>query len=624
MTKFKSRQSPSSGKKSESNKYAKYSKRTTPAIIHTLDETQALSSNRPLLLRHPLGEYLTLGMESPLACIYHQLEITFQFGAKFEDIRAKVPIMIVSAGPSLPPINSRTTTSKQQPEPIPLALYPFEKMPVTEPLLVMDETRIDRNFSKYTTNSTNITTIAPNYRAPTPSSTSSDVATTMEEDEEDDEEEGMHDLTEMVAGHPTANDSSISDTVPTDLNTLPLQLRRTRSALNISTTTPTSYIPKEYAQEKEEATKHHMLQLPHQQGRHERQQQSIASLQNRSTSTTPINDLPPSQQRQASGTTLNIPLGMWPRPGTQVPAQWRRRSTSQPFLPTTNTIADSSPPPPPRPLKDAKRNLNLTITPPSIITTGKSTLQHVAEATQRIPMHDRQRQNDVAGTDGSLLGASESSASFSSSASSSSSSSSYIDSSSNSSSYEPHSRPNSPTFAPAPGLPSSISLRPQTATPVALLEESFVLSPGGSLASTPIASHHHHHRGFSQGSRRTASDLRSVTSSVLDPDEDIMAMMHTMEIQYRREQQQSLEHHYTYADLPSLPTPTTVSYADNDSSSDDDDDDDGESRMHDDDADTIENGDYPPIAASPLPPLPPDQQEPVCLCPKHGVVVTRR
>jgi hypothetical protein len=112
-----------------------------------------------------------------------------------------------------------------------------------------------------------------------------------------------------------------------------------------------------------------------------------------------------------------------------------------------------------------------------------------------------------------------------------------------------------------------------------------------------------------------------VASSVLDPDEDIMAMMNTMEIQYRREQQQSLERHYTYADLPPLPTPTTVSYADNDSSSDDDD---GESDMHDDDDDTSESGKYPPIAASPLPPLPPDEQEPVCLCPKHGVVVTRR
>ncbi|ORZ18450.1 hypothetical protein BCR42DRAFT_227123 [Absidia repens] len=55
MTKFKTQllgqknTSSTASRKGESSKYAKYTKRTSPAIIHTLDETQPISSNQPLL-----------------------------------------------------------------------------------------------------------------------------------------------------------------------------------------------------------------------------------------------------------------------------------------------------------------------------------------------------------------------------------------------------------------------------------------------------------------------------------------------------------------------------------------------------------------------------------------------
>ncbi|KAI8333305.1 hypothetical protein BC941DRAFT_434360 [Chlamydoabsidia padenii] len=636
MTKFKFRQS-TSGKKGES-KYAKYTKRTTPAIIHTLDETQAMSSSQPLLIRHPLGEYLTLGMESPLAAIYHQLEITFQFGAKFEDIHAKVPILIVSAGPSQP-IKTRGATNKQPPGSIPLALYPFEKIPVIEPILVMDEGRMDINNIniKNTNYSPSIT------RIPTPSSINTDVAT-MEGEEEVIQEVG--DFTEMVADHPqgTGGDKSVSGinlNKETDSNlgttTAPAQsLRRSRSALDISATTP---IDNGHV----DTSRNQLLHLP-QHIRHQGQPTPSHNKSGAITNPSPIQ----SHQTQTLGKSLEVPYGMWPRLGTQVPQQWRRRSTSQPFPSIVNT--------PSRPLKDVKRNLNLTITPPSVIMNDKPTLKHVitnkrSHTHQDMPLrsvndyhhhHLLQQQRQEFDMDDSPLSASESSGSTESILTSYMAENSVSGDSDKAPTYEPQSRPISPTFATAPGLPSTIFLRPQNANPVALLEETFVLSPG-SLASTPVTSQHfnlaassqhmaslQHTQGFARsniGDGTRSSDILSITSSsVLDPDEDIMRMMRNMEIQHRRqrEQQQSLEQHYTYAELPPLPShrQTIIYYADSDDS-------DGESidgrKMYGEDSDDT-NYVYPSIATTPLPPPPTQHQldEPVCLCPKHGIAVARR
>ncbi|CAO3599311.1 unnamed protein product [Absidia cylindrospora] len=676
MTKFKSHSlgqkgtGSTSGKKVEANKYAKYTKRTAPAIIHTLDETQPMPTNQPLLVRHPLGEYLTMGLESPLAAIYHQLEITFQFGAKFEDIRAKIPILIASAAPTPPTTGRQVSNSnggEQQHQPMPVPLYPFEKIPVVEPIFVMDERRMDRNGSSIR---------AP---TPTPTSNSSDAATVEDDDDEEDVDgyiEIMDDLPRNNPENKTNPDDSTTSgflNTTTSLSLNSHSLRRARSAADL-TTTPldhglTTEKPGTQALKISEQSQHHQRHLAN-----TTVAQPSLPIPNKPILVTPATEdtSPHAQSKRLLNNSMERASGMWPRPGTEVPHQWRRRSSSQPYL--------YSDPVPSKPTKDAKRHHpNLTITPPSI-----KTLRSLAHPTTSAAVTSSKDDSSPLGVndDSSLVGASESSVSFSSSASES------VNSGSNASSnYEPQSRPISPTFSPAPGLPSLIPLRPQEANPVALLEESFILSPG-SMASTPghpllpdllSPTRHRLHRASLQytqgythssssnnktsniGSER-ASVISTAQSSVLDPDEDMMRMMQAMEIQYRHQQQQqsSLEQHYTYAELPPIPTVedvrknrrhTTIYYADD--SSNDEDDDDADDDDDDDDDSFITSGDTgmydgcttttaaagqpcadgfvpPPIAVSPLPPPPPLSQQqqadtgPVCLCPKHGVVVTNR
>jgi hypothetical protein len=516
MTKFKSqlstpKNSPSAtAKKGDTNnKYAKYTKRTTPAIVHTLDETQPLSSSQPLLLHHPLSEHLALGLESPLAAIYHQLEIIFQFSAKFEDIRAKVPILVTSAGPS----TLRQQQQHSEP-PIPLPLYPYEKLAVMEPLFVTDESRTDSRHRRIPTPtpSSHSSDSATSATAPAPTEQITAATATAFNTEEDD----VNGILEMMANCPSfAPDQS---------------LRRVRS---------TTALPPPL--------------LPLNERRRDLKQ--------------------PSDNR----TTIDMLSGMWPRPETKVPHQWRRRQSS------------SSPP---RPIKDSRRKW----APPLATAPPPSQLGNLAGMRALSDPIDEQ----LSEPDESLIDAS------------SSSSSSYMDTSLSSispsdwSTHEPQSRPNSPSFAPAPGLPPFTSLRPQNANPVALLEESFVLSPGSSVSSyqypadTPSLSHRdslQYTQGFTRNgsgglSFERLSILSTAHSSILDPDEE---MIMAMEKQYWLQQEQSLEHHYAVAKLPPIPTherPATLYYASSDGE------DDMTTSMTDD--------------------------EPVCLCPKHGILVPRR
>ncbi|KAI8083144.1 uncharacterized protein BX664DRAFT_388239 [Halteromyces radiatus] len=705
----------SSGKKGEANKYAKYTKRTNPAIIHTLDETQLMTSSQPLLIRHPLGEYLTLGFESPLAAIYHQLEITFQFGARFEDIRAKIPILVASAPPSIKQTttitsatSTTTTTGKQtqQTDSLPLALYPYEKLPVWEPICVTDENRLGRNRSA--------------NKTPTPSTNSSSDAA----DEEDEEEVGgileimanynnrnnknnnNSDNTKMQSISDNQNDSGFLGVSPTQS---PSQsLRRAHSAANLTTNQHQS------DNSSNQPSSSSLKITPHRPPYQKSSKNTLSSLYNNKPLS--INQ----QQKHLSSGNLDQSTGMWPRPGTEVPHQWRRRSSSQPFVPVDNTSM--------RPPKDPRRMMNQTsaLSPPATtspiqnyktikntarsksplknsinIQTPSSTPSALQPSPVTLPsdkaIHIPSTEDSLADMNDSLIDGSDSSSYMAESLSSVS----RTDSSLN----DLQSRPASITYAPAPGLPSDIQLQPQDTNPGALLEEYFILSPG-SLASTPVTSHYNftdsssypreQHRasiqytqGFTRNGtqglrqyhpRANSTDMLSVIStaqsSVLDPDEDIMQMMQAMEIRYQQQlaQRQSLEQHYTYAELPPIPsssqprttttTPdernercTTIYYEDDSDDdngddevdthgmydSDDSDDDDGNKSTNKSDANEqntnqLPTNSPPPIAVSPLPPLPHEQDEkkgqdqevleenpePVCLCPKHGVIVPRR
>ncbi|ORX42781.1 hypothetical protein DM01DRAFT_1340963 [Hesseltinella vesiculosa] len=142
---------PRNSKPSSNGLSARFVKRTPPALIHALDESEPMAAHQRILLRHRIHDYLFLDLKSPLASIYHQLEITFQFGSKFEDIRARVPITLISAASSQPshvrPIldtahSNASATSSVTVRPIPM--YPFELDPdCLRPLCVTDESRLD-------------------------------------------------------------------------------------------------------------------------------------------------------------------------------------------------------------------------------------------------------------------------------------------------------------------------------------------------------------------------------------------------------------------------------------------------------------------------------------------------
>ncbi|GAN03172.1 hypothetical protein MAM1_0035c02623 [Mucor ambiguus] len=75
--------------------HIKYIKRTIPALIHMPDASTS-AWKRPCLIRHSLHPYLSHTLDSPLVSIYHQVEITFQFGMKYEEIKTKLPIIVAS------------------------------------------------------------------------------------------------------------------------------------------------------------------------------------------------------------------------------------------------------------------------------------------------------------------------------------------------------------------------------------------------------------------------------------------------------------------------------------------------------------------------------------------------
>ncbi|KAL9542278.1 hypothetical protein MBANPS3_008687 [Mucor bainieri] len=76
--------------------HIKYIKRTIPALIHMPDDASTSAWKRPCLIRHNLHPYLSYTLDSPLVSVYHQIEITFQFGMKYEEIKTKLPIIVAS------------------------------------------------------------------------------------------------------------------------------------------------------------------------------------------------------------------------------------------------------------------------------------------------------------------------------------------------------------------------------------------------------------------------------------------------------------------------------------------------------------------------------------------------
>ncbi|KAI7884686.1 hypothetical protein K492DRAFT_191666 [Lichtheimia hyalospora FSU 10163] len=78
--------------------HKRYVKRTIPAHFHSVESTMERSTwTRPLEIQHNMHRInVTPSLESPLISVCHELEITFQFEHQFEDIKAKIPIILAS------------------------------------------------------------------------------------------------------------------------------------------------------------------------------------------------------------------------------------------------------------------------------------------------------------------------------------------------------------------------------------------------------------------------------------------------------------------------------------------------------------------------------------------------
>ncbi|KAI8075295.1 hypothetical protein BC940DRAFT_287951 [Gongronella butleri] len=213
---------------------ARFIKRTPPALIHALDESETISAHQRVLLRHRLHDYLILDLKSPLATIYHQLEITLQFGSKFEDIRARLPVSLISAAHGLvvPPTaassgSSASTTTTGSATAVPaMPLYPFEQLPDSiTPLCVTDESYLDMHGTTTILTTTNMDTATAPPLSPRPPSsrysnnsnsntTSSTATTTTGPSSSQDDDALHHPMLTAAAAAATASRSFVSSRRP--------------------------------------------------------------------------------------------------------------------------------------------------------------------------------------------------------------------------------------------------------------------------------------------------------------------------------------------------------------------------------------------------------------------------
>lgn len=123
--------------------HVKYIKRTVPALIHIPDLSTS-AWKRPCLVRHRLHPYLSYTLDSPLVSIYHQIEVTFQFGMKYEEIKARIPIIVASI-PKRESAAAASMTSDDM-----MMKYAFEEVARSEFLPYRLETRSStRDVAEY-------------------------------------------------------------------------------------------------------------------------------------------------------------------------------------------------------------------------------------------------------------------------------------------------------------------------------------------------------------------------------------------------------------------------------------------------------------------------------------------
>ncbi|KAF7730145.1 hypothetical protein EC973_002753 [Apophysomyces ossiformis] len=435
-------------------RYAKYVRRLSPAMIH---HVEGLSPwQEPLVLHHRMDQNASTEIESPLVSVYHQIEIIFQFGQKFEDVRAKLPTVVSSLGPQ------KALKDGSTPK------YPFEIAPLTKPLSV----RVD-------------TTNKPQPRPCPPGGYLYYDDYEAEDNCNYDDEGDDHTKPEWVDQHAALLDV-------------------TRSSFHLTC--------------------------------EDRPLKRCASAQDLYSSKLAGADCPP-------------PRSITPTPRREV----RRRPQLRPL---DIDLANG---------KKNKTRPALVYRPSSpIISPIQALSTHQGPCSRQGHALVLTSEHPWSSTSGSLpdpwlhLADSDSEvvSIYSDSSSSSHAAPSLCSSVTGASSYKSqslHSRPPSPVFSNAPGLPATIPLRSQDSVPVALVEESFAPSPSisnfSAIPSSNLFSPSTHDLLLSRAAQLTRE------SSVIDPNE--VALQHA--ISPVQHDDAAIKHHYSKAALPPLPTtPTTA------------------------------------------------------------------
>lgn len=113
-------------------KCVRITRRKGSSLTHQISEEDHESHLKcPVLLRHEIDEHLTFGTETPLVAIYHQLQVTFQFGQKYDNIRAKIPILVTSL-----PLSTYVEEEKDESLDLPTPKYRIETIPHLLPVSV--------------------------------------------------------------------------------------------------------------------------------------------------------------------------------------------------------------------------------------------------------------------------------------------------------------------------------------------------------------------------------------------------------------------------------------------------------------------------------------------------------
>ncbi|KAG0174247.1 hypothetical protein DFQ28_002913 [Apophysomyces sp. BC1034] len=457
-------------------RFAKYVKRLTPGLLHDVDGLSPWQE--PLVLHHRMDQDASSAIESPLVSIYHQIEIVFQFGQKFEDIRAKIPTVLSSLGPHT------ATARSAQDDPV-CPKYPFETAPHAEPQSVAVDKTIKHQPRP-----------PPAFRLFSP--VEDDDQGVQAEPEWVDQQSALLDVTRS-SFHLTCEEKP---------------LKRCVSAQDL-----------------------HCNKLA-------------------DTDGPPARSATPTLRREVRQKPLLRPLDIDLANGK------KPKTKTLACLPLPPVIS----PPPPQAIKAKTRQA-----PPQPAAMPAHDMCPSASGSLPDPWFNlTDSDSDLVSICSDTSGSSQVAPSLSSSATGSSSyKSHYL-----------HSRPPSPVFSNAPGLPATIPLRSQESIPVALVEESFVHSPGSSLYSS-IPSSNLFSPGTSHALHQSSRPVWITReSSVIDPDEHAAQLAaeqqhrhyhhHHRHHHHHRDNDSveaaAIKHHYSRAALPPLPKQPsrrrTVYYAD--------------------------------------------------------------